>query len=293
MSSKFNLDKRVGENSKSAWDNLFGPVEDKRSNEILQISLSELHTFKDHPFKVRPDDQLVELVQSIKEHGVLSPGIARKRPEGGYEIISGHSRKRACELAGLKEMPMFVKNISDDEAVLIMVDSNIQREDILPSEKARAYKMKYDALSSHRTKGNTLKQIADENNEHYKAVQRYVWLGRLSDELLEMVDSKKLGMGQGVDLSWLSEESQGVVYDIVSKLSRGVSLKESGEIKRLSQNGELDENTLLKMFMTEKKVVKKLTIPTEKIKQYFPEEYTEEQKLEVIYMLLDGWKTAN
>lgn len=167
--------KNVAGNIKlSRFDELFGATGtetvQERDSEIMEIPLSELHEFKNHPFKVRPDEELAEMIESVRQHGVLVPGIARKRPEGGYEIIAGHTRRHICEIVGLKTMPMFVRDLNDDEACVIMVDSNIQRENILPSEKAKAYKMKYEAMKNQGLPGNSLKSIGEENGENYKAV---------------------------------------------------------------------------------------------------------------------------
>ena len=179
--------------------------------QIIEVPLSELHTFRNHPFRVLEDEKMDETVESIKAYGVLVPGLARERAEGGYEILSGHRRKRASELAGKETMPVIIKNVSDDEAVVIMVDANIQREDILPSEKAKAYAMKFEALKHQGKDGNgglTIKQIGDTTGESAKTVQRYIQLSRLSDSLLQMVDDKKIGFGQGCDISFLDDTAQ-------------------------------------------------------------------------------------
>ena len=195
----------------SSFDDLFGTQEAGTGTEQVQeIPLCELHEFRGHPFKVVDDEKMQETVESIKNYGVLMPGIARPRAEGGYEIIAGHRRRHGCELAGLSTMPMFVRDYTDDEATIIMVDTNIQREDILPSEKARAYSMKYEAMKHQGKKGtgNSLDEVGEAAGESGKTVQRYIWLSRLSDELLEMVDKKKIGLVQGVDISFLTEQAQ-------------------------------------------------------------------------------------
>ena len=196
--------KRNNDIQLTSYEELLGldMTEDNESEKILIIPLEELHTFKDHPFRVVDDEKMQETVESIEKYGVLVPAIARKRAAGGYELIAGHRRKRGSELAGKTDMPVIVRNYTDDEAVVIMVDSNIQREDILPSEKAKAYKMKYEAMKHQGKKSgkNTLEEVGETAGENAKKVQRYIWLARLSDALLEMVDNRKLGFSQGVDI---------------------------------------------------------------------------------------------
>ena len=188
-------------------------------------------------------------------------------------------------------MPVIVKDIGDDEAIIIMVDSNIQREDIFPSEKARAYKMKYDAMKNQGTAGNSLRQIGEENNENYKAVQRYIWLARLSDELLDWVDTKRLGLGQGVDLSWLDETEQRLVYKILQEQNRTLSIKESAIIKELSQGKKLDEITILRMFASKRKGARKVSLDQKKLDVYFTPDVSEQEIMDIILSLLDKWKT--
>ena len=195
----------------NSFDDLFGTEQPQAGIEQVQeIALSEMHEFKGHPFKVLDDEKMQETVESVREHGVLMPGIARPRAEGGYEIIAGHRRRHACEAVGLETMPMFIRNYTDDEATIIMVDSNIQREDILPSEKAKAYFMKYEAVKHQgkKGKGNSLDEVGETAGESAKTVQRYIYLARLSDALLDMVDKKRIGIVQGVELSFLTEQQQ-------------------------------------------------------------------------------------
>lgn len=195
----------------NSFDDLFGTEQPQTGTEQVQeIALSELHEFKGHPFKVLDDEKMQETMESIREHGVLMPGIARPMKDGGYEIIAGHRRRHACELVGLTTMPMFIRDYTDDEATIIMVDSNIQREDILPSEKAKAYFMKYEAVKHQgkKGKGNSLDEVGETAGESAKTVQRYIYLAHLSDALLDMVDKKKIGIVQGVELSFLTEQQQ-------------------------------------------------------------------------------------
>ena len=184
---------------------------------MKEIPLSELHEFHNHPFQVRSDEELEEMIESVREHGVLVPGIVRKREQGGYEIIAGHTRKHVCEMLGLETMPVFVKELNDDEASIVMVDSNIQRENIRPSEKAKAYKIKYDAMKNQGKAGNSLQMMSEESGENYKSIQRYIWLARLNDDLLALVDHKRLGLGQGVSLSVLTAEEQRMVYEALCR----------------------------------------------------------------------------
>lgn len=254
--------------------------------------IDELFEFKNHPFKVKDDARMEELVESVREHGILVPGIARIRPQGGYEIIAGHSRKHACELAGISTMPMFIRNMTDDEATVVMVDSNIQREDILPSEKARAYKLKYDAIKHQGKKGNSLSAMGEESGESIKVIQRYIWLSRLSDELLDMVDKKLLGFTQGVDISFLKKKEQEWVQSVIEKQKVSISTKQSEAIKKASQNGELTEAMVWEILFPSVEVRKnrKIVFKSDKLDNYFSDNYSEEDIEQVIIELLDKWK---
>ena len=211
---------------------------------IMEIPLQKLYAFQNHPFKVLDNAEMGRLVDSVKEKGVLSPILVRKRPDNGYEIISGHRRAHASVLAELESIPAIVKELSDDEATVLMVDANIQREEILPSEKAKAYKMKYDAMKNQGLPGNSLQSIADTNGENYKAVQRYIWLAKLNDKLLELVDNKKIGLVQGVSLSVLSEEEQELLYPVLKVMNTKLSNLQADKIKELSQQGKINERVL-------------------------------------------------
>jgi ParB family chromosome partitioning protein len=254
--------------------------------------LSELHEFKGHPFKVLDDAKMQETVESIKNYGVLMPGIARPRAEGGYEIIAGHRRKHGCELAGLSTMPMFVRDYDDDEATVIMVDTNIQREDILPSEKARAYSMKYEAMKHQGKKGsgNSLDEVGEAAGESGKTVQRYIWLARLSDELLDMVDHKKIGLVQGVDLSFLTEEAQGWVQAVLEETKAVITTVQSAKLKEYGKNGELTMPMVRLILAEEKPKERKVTIKADKISRYVPEEYSSSDIENLIYQLLEEWQ---
>lgn len=277
----------------SSFDDLFGTQEAGTGTEQVQeIPLCELHEFRGHPFKVVDDEKMQETVESIKNYGVLMPGIARPRTEGGYEIIAGYRRRHGCELAGLSTMPMFVRDYTDDEATIIMVDTNIQREDILPSEKARAYSMKYEAMKHQGKKGtgNSLDEVGEAAGESGKTVQRYIWLSRLSDELLEMVDKKKIGLVQGVDISFLTEQAQEWVQVIMEETGANISTTQSAKLKEYGKKGELTMPIVSLILTEEKPRERKVTLKAEKISRYFPEEYSESEIEKVIIELLEAWQ---
>ena len=269
------------------FDDLFGGKEAEpavEAGEVKQIPISELHEFHNHPFQIRSDEELEEMIESVRQHGVLVPGIVRPRKEGGYEIIAGHTRRHVCELLGIDIMPVFVKNLDDDEASLIMVDSNIQRENILPSEKAKAYKIKYDAMKNQGKEGNSLQKMSEESGENYKSIQRYIWLARLNDNLLGMVDKKKLGFIQGVSLSVLPDKEQEMVYDAICRYEKKLSTIQANTIKQLSADGKLDEETLERyLFSVERHSKKKdITLKNERLAEYFEEETTEDEMMDVM-----------
>lgn len=276
------------------YDDLFGNdnVEDSSLEQIISVPLTDLYTFNDHPFRVVDDEKMEETMESIKKYGVLVPGIARPRAEGGYEIIAGHRRKRGSERAGMSEMPVIVRNYTDDEATIIMVDSNIQREDILPSEKAKAYFMKYEAMKHQGSKsgGLTLDEIGEKAGESGKTVQRYIWLSRLSDELLELVDNKKIGFVQGVDISFLTEEQQQWVLVILQENTVSLSATQSGKLKEYGKKGELTLPMVRLILTEQKQKERKVVIKADKISQYFPADYDSEDIESVIYQLLEEWK---
>ena len=276
------------------FEDLFGGSAGQESSveQIINAPLADLHTFKDHPFRVVDDEKMEETTESIRQYGVLVPGIARPRAGGGYEIIAGHRRKRGSELAGKTEMPVIVRNYTDDEATIIMVDSNIQREDILPSEKARAYKMKYEAMKHQGKKSgkNTLDEVGEAAGENAKKVQRYIWLSRLSDELLEMVDTKKLGFSQGVDISFLTEEAQQWVQAVIGEQGCSVSMVQSGKLKEYGKSGELTLAMVKLILSEEKPKERKITIKSDKIGEYFSDSYSNEEIENIIISLLDKWK---
>lgn len=278
----------------NSFDDLFGSStgNGQSTEQIIDAKLSDLHTFKDHPFKVLDDEKMEETTESIRQYGVLVPGIARQRAAGGYEIIAGHRRKRGSELAGKDTMPVIVRNYTDDEATIIMVDSNIQREDILPSEKARAYAMKYEAMKHQGKKGSgsSLDEVGEAAGESGKTVQRYIWLSRLSDELLDMVDKKKIGLVQGVELSFLTDQAQEWVQVILEETGAAISTAQSAKLKEYGKNGDLTM-PMVKLILTEEKPKeRKVTIKADRINRYFTEDYSNEDIENIICQLLEEWQ---
>ena len=258
----------------------------------VEVPLADLHDFRNHPFRVLDDEKMEETVQSIKEHGVLVPGIARPAADGGYELISGHRRKRGCELAGLTTMPVLIRKYSDDESVCIMVDSNIQREDILPSEKAKAYRMKYEALKHQGSKegGLSLDEIGGAAGESAKTVQRYIRLSYLEDCLLDMMDEKRLSLYAGVDLSYLKPKEQDSVAKILRETNILISMNQAKRVKELSMNKEFSVIKLREILAGKKAKTRSFTIKENRLKEYFSEDTTVEEMEEVIFRLLDEWK---
>ena len=291
MGSKAGSASKVRLNS---FDDLFGGAESASGEQIIHAKLADLYTFKGHPFRVLDDEKMEETTESISKYGVLVPGIVRPRESGGYEIIAGHRRKRGSEKAGLDTMPVIVRNYTDDEATIIMVDSNIQREDILPSEKAKAYAMKYEAMKHQGSKGgSTLDEVGEAAGESGKTVQRYVWLARLSDELLNMVDTKKIGIAQGVDISFLSEEQQQYVTVILKETGASVSNAQAAKLKEYGKSGELTLAMVKLILAEEKPKERKVTIKGDKINRYFPEGYSNDDIEGIIIQLLEEWNAMN
>ena len=267
-------------------------VSGKEDRTLRRIRVSEIARNPNQPRKYFDPEAIAQLAESIRQYGVLVPGIARPRAGGGYEIIAGHRRKRGSELAGKTEMPVVVRNCTDDEATIIMVDSNIQREDILPSEKAKAYKMKYEAMKHQGKKSgrNTLDEVGEAAGENAKKVQRYIWLSRLSDKLLTMVDGKKLGFSQGVDISFLAEEAQQWVQAVIEEQGCNVSMAQSAKIKEYGKTGELTLAMVRLILTEEKPKERKVTLKADKISEYFAEDCSSEEIEGIIIQLLDEWK---
>ena len=274
----------------NSFDDLFGI--DETGETVTSVPLSELHTFKGHPFRVLDDEKMQETVESVKQYGVLMPGIVRPHPEGGYEVIAGHRRWRACELAGLTEMPVIIREMDDDTAVVLMVDTNIQREDILPSEKARAYRMKYEAMKHQGSKGEkyTADAIGEAAGDSGRTVQRYIRLSELAEELLGYVDENKIPMMAGEKLSYLKAEEQAWVVDAIGNSGIFPSKAQAELWKESSEIGELTEVKVYAVLVRKEKENVNVILSAKKIRNYFPVEYSKEQIEDVIYTLLEEWK---
>ena len=274
----------------NSFDDLFGINETGET--VTSVPLSELHTFKGHPFRVLDDEKMQETVESVKQYGVLMPGIVRPHPEGGYEVIAGHRRWRACELAGLTEMPVIIREMDDDTAVVLMVDTNIQREDILPSEKARAYRMKYEAMKHQGSKGEkyTADAIGEAAGDSGRTVQRYIRLSELAEELMDYVDENKIPMVAGEKLSYLKAEEQAWVVDAIGNSGIFPSKVQAELLKAGSEAGELTEGKVYAVLVRKEEENVNVTISAKKIRNYFPVEYSKEQIEDVIYTLLEEWK---
>ena len=276
---------------------------DAQRERVQEIPLDQLKPFKNHPFKVRDDQRMLDTVDSIREYGVLVPAIARPDPEGGYELISGHRRKRGCEMAGLQTMPVIIRNLDDDAAVLVMVDSNIQREELLPSERAFAYKMKLEALKhqgarTDRTSGQVVQKsklsveiVAEQAGENYKQVQRYIRLTELISELLDMVDERKLAFNPAVEVSYLKRDEQRMLLEAMDAEQTTPSLSQAQRLKKFSQEGRLTEEAMSAIMSEEKKSdMDKVTLRSDTLHKYFPKSYTPKQMEQTIIRLLDVWK---
>lgn len=274
------------------FDDLFGTGEASAGETVTSVPLSQLHTFKGHPFRVLDDEKMQETVDSVKKYGVLIPGIVRPFPEGGYEVVAGHRRWRACELAGLEEMPVLIRNLNDDEATIIMVDTNIQREDILPSEKAKAYRMKYEAMKHQGSKGDkhTADAIGEAAGDSGRTVQRYIRLSELVEELLDYVDENKIPMVVGEKLSYLKKDEQAWVVDAVGNSGIFPSKVQAEQFRESSEAGELTEGKVYAVLVRKEKEDVKVTISAKRIRNYFPESYSKEQIENVIYTLLEDWR---
>ena len=270
---------------------------------MQQIPIDALHPFTNHPFKVLDDEAMTRTVESIAQYGVLSPLIARPRPEGGYEIISGHRRQYAAKLAGLDTLPVIVRQMDDDAAVILMVDSNLQREHILPSERALAYKMKLDAM--RRTSGRPSKEnprqlvgnfetadiVGKESGESGRQVQRFIRLTNLVPELLDMVDEKKISFNPAVELSYLDESQQRDFLEAMEDTQNAPSLSQAQQLKKIAQQGEFSYEKAFDVMGQEKKSEKDtVTIKNETLRKYFPRSYTPKQMEEKIIQLLDAWQ---
>ena len=278
-------------------------LEAQTQERVMMLSVSELHDFPGHPFQVRDDEEMEKLAESITQHGVLIPGLVRPRAAGGYEIVAGHRRKFASMKAGMREMPVIVRDMDDDTAVILMVDSNVQRENVLPSEKARAYKMKLDAMKRQgertdltsagiRQKLSSVQKIADDAGEGKTKIQQYIKINDLIPELLEMVDGNEIKFNPAYELAFLRPEEQAVLYDILQAEEVTPSLSQAQRLKRASQEGRLSEQDIAAIMREEKAQTRdtgKVTLPAKEIEQFFPKSYTPEQKKKVIVKLLASW----
>ena len=279
----------------NAFNSLFGETVEAENigDRLEEIPLCELHEFKGHPFHVRNDEEMNKLVESIREYGVLHPGIARPMKKGkGYELISGHRRKHASEIAGKEKMPIFIRNYTDDEAVVIMVDSNLQREMILPSEKAKAYRMKYDALKHQgRGAGLTLENMGQAVGENWKQVQRFIRLSYLNEELLMRVDDGAIKMMPAVNLSYLRSKEQENLVSVLRSHDMDLSLKKTEILKRQSREHELSRGEIERILEKRQEESKlfKIAFARDEVKKYFHDE-NEEQIREIIIRLLDEWQ---
>ena len=289
-------------------DDIFSTEESRQEQQreqVQQIPIGELFPFKNHPFKVLDDESMQRTVESVEQYGVLSPLIARPRPEGGYEIISGHRRQHAAQLAGLETLPVIIRQMDDDAAVLFMVDSNLQRENILPSERAFAYKMKLEALKNqgarsdltcgqfgHKLIGAKARDIvADESGDNARNVQRFIRLTSLIPELLDMVDEKKIAFNPAVELSYLDESQQRDFLEAMNDTQNAPSLSQAQRLKRLAQEGHFSYDVAFAVMGEEKKdELDKVVIKNDTLRKYFPRSYTPKQMEDTIIKLLEQWQ---
>ena len=286
-------------------DDIFSTEESRQEQQreqVQQIPIGELFPFKNHPFKVLDDESMQRTVESVEQYGVLSPLIARPRPEGGYEIISGHRRQHAAQLAGLDALPVIVRQMDDDAAVLLMVDSNLQRENILPSERAFAYKMKLEALKNQGARSDltsaqigpkltAAEKVAEEASDTKSQVKRFIRLTSLIPELLDMVDEKKISFNPAVELSYLDEGQQRDFLEAMEDTQNAPSLSQAQQLKKMAQQGDFSYEKAFDVMGQEKKSEKDtVTIKNETLRKYFPRSYTPKQMEEKIIQLLDAWQ---
>ena len=287
-------------------DDIFSTEESRQEQQreqVQQIPIGELFPFKNHPFKVLDDESMQRTVESVEQYGVLSPLIARPRPEGGYEIISGHRRQHAAQLAGLDALPVIVRNMDDDAAVLLMVDSNLQRENILPSERAFAYKMKLEAIKNQGARSDlssgqivqksklSIERVAEDAGEGYKTVQRFIRLTNLVPELLDMVDEKKIAFNPAVELSYLDEAQQRDFLEAMNDTQNAPSLSQAQRLKKLAQEGHFSYDVAFAVMGEEKKdELDKVVITNDTLRKYFPRSYTPKHMEDTIIKLLAQWQ---
>ncbi|MEB3103995.1 ParB/RepB/Spo0J family partition protein [Paenibacillaceae bacterium T2] len=288
-------------------DDLFSTEEsraDEQREKVMDILLAEISDFPGHPFKVRADEAMLEMADSVKQYGVLVPGLVRPKTDGGYEMVAGHRRKKASELAGIETMPCIVRELDDDQATIIMVDSNLQRENISPSEKAFAYKMKLEAIKrqgartdltsaqvAQKSASKTSRQIIGEQaGESPHQISRYIRLTELSPPILEMVDEKRIAFNPAVEISYLAEKEQQALYDTMQSEDCTPSLAQAQRMKKLSQDGRLNVDVIFSILTEEKPNQKeKFNIQRERIDRFFPRDFSEKQKEDLIVQLLESW----
>ena len=286
----------------TSFDDLFQSSGNNGSDgeKVQETALTDLFPFRDHPFKVLDDEAMSDMVESVKTYGILVPGIARPGTADGYELVSGHRRKRAAELAGLETMPVIVREMDDDEAVLMMVDSNLQRENILPSEKAWAYRMKLEALKHQGVKDTSrqlgekysIDALSENSNDSARNIHRFIRLTELVPSMLQLVDDKKLPFNPAVELSYLTKEEQVNLSEKMAGLSHVPSLEQAKRLRKFSQEGKLGEGVIEAILTEERRTPPQVTLKGDRLRQYFPVSYTQKQVEDVIFSLLETWKTG-
>ena len=291
--------------SLKSYDSIFQSEEQRNTEEIKPVPISELKPFTEQPFKVKLDEDMDALVESIKQCGVLTPVIARPHKDGGYEILSGHRRVKACELAGITDIPVVIKNLDDDTATILLVDSNLQREHILPSEKAFAYQMKLEAMKrkagrpskenvsqigTNFEKGRSDTELAEQVGESRNQIQRYIRLTNLIDPILDMVDNNQIAMNAAVEISYLGSKEQAAVMQSIEKEETSPSIAQARKMRKFHQNGNLSNAVIDSIMMEQKPETVKITLGEEKLKKYFPKSYSKAKMEEIILKLLDKWR---
>ncbi len=291
--------------SLKSYDSIFQNDEQRNTEEIKPVPISELKPFTEQPFKVKLDEDMDELVESIKQCGVLTPVIARPHKDGGYEILSGHRRVKACELAGITDIPVVVKNLDDDTATILLVDSNLQREHILPSEKAFAYQMKLEAMKrkagrpekenfvqfgQNKSPYNSRQELSEQTGESSVQIQRYIRLTNLIDPILNMVDNNQIAMNAAVEISYLGSKEQAAVMQSIEKEQISPSIAQARKMRKFHQDGNLSNAVIDSIMMEQKPETVKITLSEEKLKKYFPKSYSKAKMEEIIFKLLDKWR---
>ena len=291
--------------SLKSYDSIFQSEEQRNTEEIKPVPISELKPFTEQPFKVKLDEDMDALVESIKQCGVLTPVIARPHKDGGYEILSGHRRVKACELAGITDIPVVIKNLDDDTATILLVDSNLQREHILPSEKAFAYQMKLEAMKrkagrpekenfvqigQNKSPYNSRQELSEQTGESSVQIQRYIRLTNLIDPILDMVDNNQIAMNAAVEISYLGSKEQAAVMQSIEKEETSPSIAQARKMRKFHQEGNLSNAVIDSIMMEQKPETVKITLGEDKLKKYFPKSYSKAKMEEIILKLLDKWR---